>query len=853
MAEFTFYGLIKEFGYIEIPALQRDYAQGRRDEKEVRNSFLSYLKNMLEENASDTLDFIYGTVDDKPKKLVLVDGQQRMTTLFLLYWYLAAVNGEEECHDFQKNMLEGDFSRFRYETRYSSREFCNQLVSNLNKIDASLFENRTVSDVIIDQKWFQKQWINDSTVKSMLVMLDAMQRMFPGLQDNLYERLEHVFKVDFLNLDEFSINDAGKLYIKMNSRGKPLTRFENLKSMLLSYISTKTGEGMDYESLMHSSFYENASDLEGLSFSDKAGWLLDIRWTDAIWGSLGEEDKKVDTNNTDPLLDRILLNLVVLPLMNECCVSELENPDDEVEPIDRSYISSGVDKLPFDSIFRALDDYDKDGDILSGMINFLDGITFYDSNSRSWQLRSNLGSYEWLRFGNRKYFQDLFMTIKEKKLELSHILKLHALYLFIRIYGNSYDLEMMKDWLRFSSNVIDATILNSTEIVYSLSSLTLLCHQFPTLDGTVIKGETYRGLDSLQIEEEVEKRRLAEENSECGEEILSAEEKLFGYFNGQLRYPLSYSKLLGSSCTPEALDDFRNACEVLFSLFIEYPDKREYTINNLLTRAMLTKGEYMVPVKRNGVRSFLSLSDRDYSWRRYLKEHGSFFSSIVDEIIKSGNADISTSLEAIIAGCNLDAEPSWKRILIGNPRIWGKVRYLGSKNESNIWEMSSNGARNVWIDVMHTPDAWVEPIKGKNHTGAQNELFTLDLCTKLCDADVDVSPFAELAYYRGKLNQAPSCTVLNDWIIGDGNFAIDIFRKDAGDAIFVVRFFERNGKEIPKEIAEVLSEFEMTLTEHNDYRTEWKWAGNECIIQLEKLLPRLSAIDQTLTPSDPTA
>ena len=202
MNNYTFYDLIEKFEYIEIPALQRDYAQGRREAEEIRSSFLSYLKGKLISEEKDTLDFIYGTVDEKLQKLVLIDGQQRLTTLFLLYWYLATTGNEQNREEFQLKMLDnGKSSRFRYATRSSSKEFCNALVSRLSEINTSLFSERPVSEVIIDQKWFQKQWINDSTVKSMLNMLDAMQNEFAPCDDNLYPRLQNVFSVDFLNLN----------------------------------------------------------------------------------------------------------------------------------------------------------------------------------------------------------------------------------------------------------------------------------------------------------------------------------------------------------------------------------------------------------------------------------------------------------------------------------------------------------------------------------------------------------------------------------------------------------------------------------------------------------------------------
>ncbi len=71
---------------VEIPIIQRDYAQGRAKKQKVRNDFLEALKNALTGNPVE-LDFVYGKEENNV--LQPLDGQQRLTTLFLLYWFIA--------------------------------------------------------------------------------------------------------------------------------------------------------------------------------------------------------------------------------------------------------------------------------------------------------------------------------------------------------------------------------------------------------------------------------------------------------------------------------------------------------------------------------------------------------------------------------------------------------------------------------------------------------------------------------------------------------------------------------------------------------------------------------------------
>ena len=90
--QINFKQLLDRHGSVCIPIIQRDYAQGSEEEKEVRKDFLQAILAALVKPEGDpslpfNLDFIYGTVEEE-KRFLPLDGQQRLTTLFLLHWYL---------------------------------------------------------------------------------------------------------------------------------------------------------------------------------------------------------------------------------------------------------------------------------------------------------------------------------------------------------------------------------------------------------------------------------------------------------------------------------------------------------------------------------------------------------------------------------------------------------------------------------------------------------------------------------------------------------------------------------------------------------------------------------------------
>ena len=72
---------------IIIPMIQRDYAQGRIGKEHIRHTFLNDVKEHLTTGTNLTLDFVYGNTEDG--KFYPLDGQQRLTTLWLIHWYVA--------------------------------------------------------------------------------------------------------------------------------------------------------------------------------------------------------------------------------------------------------------------------------------------------------------------------------------------------------------------------------------------------------------------------------------------------------------------------------------------------------------------------------------------------------------------------------------------------------------------------------------------------------------------------------------------------------------------------------------------------------------------------------------------
>lgn len=302
---YTFWHLINECT-IEIPTIQRDYTYGREGAQEISIKLInSILQSLQDEGNSLHLDFIYGkkvgienftalernkssidtlllslkkyaenlniAVDFNTQQkqssaaevitFIPLDGQQRLTTLFLIYWYIANVLKDKE----SKRILQ----RFKYSTRSSSREFLQFLTHDEHCFD---YKSNSLIDNIQNHEEFFSKWTKDPTVLSMLFVLNEINKQFEEKNietHNAWEKLtkQEVVTFDFFDLDDFELMD--ELYLKMNARGKKLTHFENYKAWLQKNYTDK---------------------IHIIDWKKK----IDLEWNDLFWNEKALGDSKID-------------------------------------------------------------------------------------------------------------------------------------------------------------------------------------------------------------------------------------------------------------------------------------------------------------------------------------------------------------------------------------------------------------------------------------------------------------------------------------------------------------------------------------------------------------------------------
>lgn len=487
--------------HVVIPMVQRDYAQGRTTDEvnRVRSRFLdairSYLIKSEEDNDVMKMDFIYGekeqvwstTVANKLEKIVVtpLDGQQRLTTLYLLHWYAAKKGGIKECdYKFLYN--------FTYDIRPSSRDFCAHLMQYSPSWSLPLQEQ------LIDQNWFMGEWHNDPTIIGMLVMLDSINDKFGNIK-NLWEILtgkKERIVFYFLPLSENGLSD--ELYIKMNSRGKKLTTFEHFKA--------------EYENLYEKDSYEART----------INHKFDVEWADTFFSY----------RNQDDIVDNEFMRYYFYVSHILCYEQGIKKSNNEFELIkliynDSPYAVSNRKYLEdaFDCWYRVITDYKS---IDAFFDKYLSGFAYERGKVATFK---NVAEYR----GTQNFFHACVKLYQvNNNFSYSDFLFLYGIISYlINKDKDEYAIEEGKfiDRLRILRNLIWNS--DSGEIRGDADYMKdLLCQvKELMLTGKINKELTHK-FNGIQTDEEIEKR---EKEQEIDKEALKRFEDhplIYGYVSG---------------------------------------------------------------------------------------------------------------------------------------------------------------------------------------------------------------------------------------------------------------------------------------------------------------------------------
>lgn len=528
---------------VEIPIIQRDYAQGREGKEELRKNFLSALLSAVNVSPIE-LDFVYGAV--KSEALQPLDGQQRLTTLFLLHWYVAVK--ENKLDNDLRNLL----SKFTYETRTSSREFCEALINkgiDVNK----LLKSDDLSVTIIDSSWFFLSWKKDPTIKAMLTMLDDIHHTFKK-ESEIWSKLNNI-TFYYIELKNFGLSDD--LYIKMNARGKPLTDFEIFKAKFEQYIKQNN--------------YEDSLELPK-TFAHK----IDTDWTNLFWKYCNAENKIDDSilkfmANTAILIYAQNLEIFDDEIEYEASRKELElkgkSNNITIEAVKRERVEGRIAKLFND--YKSIKP--KDFATKQAFDSLKDVLDIYSINNNDCLHPNELNLWNYVKEDNN-LFKD-FISENSQTYKQRILFYAHSVYL--KINRNNIVAETFSEWLRVVRNIIEnSTIDSSATFMGAINLIKELSNGCHDVYDFLSKNSIQSKFAEEQLKEEIRKSKLIVSNTEIKTILFELEDTLF--CKGTINWCLECSDKV------EELNKIKGIIDSHLS---------QNNISNLFRRALLTIGK----------------------------------------------------------------------------------------------------------------------------------------------------------------------------------------------------------------------------------------------------------------------
>lgn len=792
----TFWQLI-EGNKIEIPVIQRDYAQGREEDKvnNIRKELVIDLVNSLEKkdkskDKSLHLGFVYGKIEGKEKQLerernkraienilnavqgyaeqlemrittdisILsngksdsvnlptfypLDGQQRLTTLFLLHWYLVAFSNHQDSETYIKIL-----NNFSYKTRKSSLDFCSALTHYDNVKDLKLLKG-VLSESIQNQKWFRKIWTRDSTVRGMLVMLDEIHdnlSIRTGIEDklNLLISKSSSISFDFLDLNE--LNQTDELYVKMNARGKQLSEFEHFKAWLQNYVSIKKFNVIKGET-------ENEIVVNDL-IEDKE-WKLKI---DRVWLDLFWKNKETGIYNVDNVIYHAFKQISLFAYIS----NKGKLVDEEVTKTVRenSYI-------PF-SFFEKHDFVN--AETLNFLFNTLNVLCD----------KEKLSHYEaWLHditaesFFGFKLDLSKFYLKNDRTIDRPETVFYYSFLQFLNSSKNNESEENFKDWMRFTRNIIFNTYIQNPEnFIDAILSLNELKSHIDSISLHITSQTTKIPFFGDAVKQEVLKFNLMKLNG-WREAIIKCENHL--YFKGDIGFLLEMSKV---EDTPnlEKFHSYAQKASVLFDDRIQnHPDK-------LLQRALLTKGDFLPGV---GANYLIPLSNRESlrarrdNWQRVFNnvKYRNILKTLLDNLT-TNDTDIECQLLKLI---NNYSEGDWK--------------YYFIKSISTVDYCTQGFIR--YTDVND-----ILLLKTSRVYGNHAELRSYYLYTE--HGIENIKPFEKKEYWSNKMSQYSfPCIRFSDWDYEGLSYRLEIaFISD--DEKYLLQIVNKENLKISEKICDLL-------------------------------------------------
>lgn len=227
-----------QLNQLVIPEIQRDYVWTPRHVEDLLDNInLSYTDESQE---NPFLGFIYAYTDrDFAHQYMLVDGQQRLTTIFILLLVCHYMNNKK----LPDYLLKDGIPKLDYKVRFDTHDFLYSLVEHCDKNE---YDDSFDFD---DMVWYHNDYKDDKTIQNIISNFHAIKTWITERTDfdlnNFISYIEERVEFSYFNIT--SGREGEDIYIYMNSRGRSLEPNETTKARYLQNVDDKKSWGEKWE------------------------------------------------------------------------------------------------------------------------------------------------------------------------------------------------------------------------------------------------------------------------------------------------------------------------------------------------------------------------------------------------------------------------------------------------------------------------------------------------------------------------------------------------------------------------------------------------------------------------------
>lgn len=289
----------------EIPVYQRLYEW----EKEQIETLLDDMKKAYNDNKKEYFIGNITTskkVENEQEIYVLIDGQQRLTTLWFIGFYLASQKCGEWQKKWQKFIIQGENLRIVMPIRDSEENALKELTKKIiyGKYKFKQDKDNKIAPFEESQNIHQKIIEAFSCIESWFVNGNGKNIDLANFAKYIYENVCFVFVTLAQN------TDLNRFFVRMNNRGKQLEKHEILKARMLGVIQKSGGEWQKYAKIwdlcsdMDKYIFQSASDRKILNFESKneVGQSID----EIIKAKPDNNTKKAENDDTSDKVESII-------------------------------------------------------------------------------------------------------------------------------------------------------------------------------------------------------------------------------------------------------------------------------------------------------------------------------------------------------------------------------------------------------------------------------------------------------------------------------------------------------------------------------------------------------------------